>query len=125
MSRDTLVFVLFLAALAVGIVHCLLWIAVGEVTVRKLRKNPETRRALGLEFMSGWDIANVSLALCRPRWIARSLAASPISWLCADQELLLRHTTRLDRVLARCHHASAWVSTLLLTASFAVQYRWV
>ena len=38
----------------------LLYLLFGQITVRKLRKNPETKQSLGIEFVSGWDILNVA-----------------------------------------------------------------
>lgn len=45
----------------------ILYVLFGQVTVRKLRKNTETKDYLGLELSSGWDILNVASAICRPR----------------------------------------------------------
>ncbi|KEQ11537.1 hypothetical protein [Endozoicomonas numazuensis] len=73
----------------------------GQVTVKKLRKNPETKDALGVEYMSGLDTLNVAEALSTPRALNKKLEASPLSMLHADSELLYRHTTLLDRILAR------------------------
>jgi len=50
---------------AAGFVAWILFIIFGQVTVRKLRKNPETKHELGIEFASGWDIFNVASACCR------------------------------------------------------------
>ena len=48
------------------LIACLLYVVFGQVTVRRLRKNPKTKDALGLEFVSGWDIINVAQALAFP-----------------------------------------------------------
>jgi len=45
----------------------ILYVIFGQVTVKKLRKNPKTKDALGLEYVSGWDIINVAQALAIPR----------------------------------------------------------
>jgi len=37
-----------------------LFVLFGQITVRKLRKNPATKNELGVEFLSGWDIINVA-----------------------------------------------------------------
>jgi len=50
----------------------LFYIILGQITVRKLRKNPKTKNELGVEFVSGWDILNVAGALAMPRWINRT-----------------------------------------------------
>lgn len=44
----------------------------GQMTVRKLRKNPKTKDILGLEVISGWDIINVAQAFSLPRrWLLK------------------------------------------------------
>lgn len=77
-----------------------LYVLFGQVTVRKLRKNEETRSNLGLEFASGWDIINVAQALSLPRFITRKLDNSPISLFHANTELLEKHTSKFDKGLA-------------------------
>ena len=61
MKTDILGLILLFLLLA-GI----LFIAFGQITVRKLRNNPETRNALGFDYVSGRDIINVALALSWP-----------------------------------------------------------
>ena len=55
--------VIFAVIFVMGFVACILFVIFGQVTVRKLRKNPETKHELGLEFAGGWDILNVAQAL--------------------------------------------------------------
>jgi len=71
----------------------------GQVTVRKLRKNPETKEAMGMEFVSGLDIINVAEALAIPKGIMRKLKNSPLSCLYADKDILIKHTNLFDRIL--------------------------
>jgi hypothetical protein len=84
-----------------SIVFGVLFVAFGQLTVRKLRKNPATKYALGVEFYSGGDIFNVAGALSRPAWITKRFKASRLCFLAADADVLYQHTTRFDRVLAR------------------------
>ena len=86
-------------AACVGFVAIILFVAFGQITVRKLRKNPETTRELGVEFLSGWDIINVAQALAMPSMIMRKLKDSPLSALYADADILRKHTNRFDRML--------------------------
>jgi len=72
----------------------------GQITVRKLRKNPNTKDALGTEFASGWDIINVAQALAIPKTWAQKLKSSPLSALYADVNLLYKYTSKFDRILA-------------------------
>jgi len=72
----------------------------GQITVRKLRKNPETKQALGIEYISGWDILNVAQALALPKSVAQKIRHSSMG-IEADPDLLYSYTTVFDRVLAR------------------------
>jgi hypothetical protein len=49
------------------------YVIFGQLTVRKLRKNPETKHALGFEYASGTDIANVGKALAMSRKKAQKM----------------------------------------------------
>jgi len=60
-------------------VSMILYIIFGQVTVRKLRKNPKTRCELGIELISGWDIFNVAGALALPKAITRRIKRNAIS----------------------------------------------
>jgi hypothetical protein len=84
----------------------ILFVFFGEKTVRKLRKNPTTRDALGIELISGWDIVNVMSALSLPRTLTRKFRETIFSSLDADAELLFTYTTKFDRVLARVLYIS-------------------
>ncbi len=96
---------LFAIPAAVGFIACILFVIFGQVTVRKLRKTPETKRELGLEFASGWDILNVAQALSIPESLEKKLKNRAFH---ADADLLYKHTTIFDWVLARMFFWS-WV----------------
>ncbi|MCA0901992.1 hypothetical protein [Microbulbifer agarilyticus] len=83
-----------------GFFSCILFVIFGQVTARKLRKNPEVSRHLGMEFMSGWNILNIAQALATPQRAHKMLENSPVSFLHANSELLKKHTNKLDRILA-------------------------
>ena len=68
--------------------------------MRKLRKNPETKHELGVEFVSGWDIFNVAQALTLPKSIAQRISDN-FKGFEANVDLLYKHTTVFDRLLAR------------------------
>ena len=85
----------------IAIIACILFVIFGQATVRKLRKNPETKDVLGMEFVSGWDIFNVAQALALPRKYAQWRKKAPLGMLHANVDLLYKHTTRFDRILAR------------------------
>lgn len=66
-------YVIFGIALASLLFSAFLFVVFGQVTVRKLRKKPETKNALGLSFFSGWDIINVAQTLSLPRFIVKKI----------------------------------------------------
>ncbi len=87
----------------------ILFVIFGQVTVRKLRKNPETKDALGAELYSGYDIWNVAGVFSTPKWLRRRMAASSYYHIfSANHDLLYKHTTKFDRVFARV----VWIFTM-------------
>lgn len=79
----------------------ILFLIFGQVTVRKLRKNPKVKGKLGFEFVSGYDTFNVASALTAPKWFRDKFSKSPLSFLAADYQALYQYTTLFDRILAR------------------------
>lgn len=77
-----------------ALIGAIFYVIFGQVTVRKLRKNPATKDKLGVEFASGWDILNVAQAIALPRFITDKLKQSPLSSMYAHTDVLLAHTTR-------------------------------
>jgi len=100
MSLELILFGIILATMFIVMV---LYVLFGQLTVRKLRKNPETKHELGIEFASGLDILNVAQALTVPRATMRKYKNKQtfLSAFYADADLLYKHTNRFDRVLAR------------------------
>lgn len=123
MSHPSLTLTLGLLALASMIVNLVLFVVFGEVTVRRLRKLPDGPGRLGIEFISGGDIINASLALSRSSWLTRRLEASPAAGWVADTRWLREHTTRLDRALARAHFYTLWLTVTLACMWYAAD-RW-
>jgi len=82
-------------------VAAILYVLFGQVTVRKLRKNPETKTELGMEFVSGWDIINVAQALAIPKFLMHKFKNTSLSLLYADVDLLHKHTNAFDRLLGK------------------------
>lgn len=76
-----------------------LYVAFGQITVRKLRKNPKTKSVLGLEYVSGWDIINVAQAFSLPRSWTRKIENSKFSFMYANATVLFENTTKFDRIL--------------------------
>src|SRR5690606_3072570 len=91
---------------------CILYVLFGQVTVRKLRKNPKTKEALGFEYVSGWDIINAAQALALPKFWMRKLEKTTLSTLYAKSEILFANTTRFDRVLGAAFYWLLMVSGL-------------
>jgi hypothetical protein len=101
----------------ISIIACILFVIFGQITVRKLRKNPKTKDALGIQFVSGWDIFNVAEALGLPKSFALRRKKLAFGMLRADADLLYKHTNKLDRILARVFlvpFAFAGISGVLL-----------
>lgn len=97
-----------------GLIACILYILFGQITVRKLRKNPETKDSLGLEYVSGWDIINVAQALAFPRSWSKKLESGRLSFLYADVAVIQSHTTKFDRFLGALFYWLLMVSGLSL-----------
>jgi len=91
---------IFFALILVGsILSGILYVTFGQITVRKLRKNPKTKDQLGVEFASGWDILNVAQAFAFPRSWSRKLEKSPLSSMHANTQVLVDNTSKFDRCL--------------------------
>lgn len=80
-------------------ISCILYVVFGQITVRKLRKNPKTKDALGVEFASGWDIINVAQAFSLPRSWTKKIEDSKYSFMYANATVLYENTTRFDHIL--------------------------
>lgn len=98
---------------AAAFIGMIFFVIFGQVTVRKLRKNPKTKDELGAEFASGWDITNVAGALSTPKFIVERMKKSRLYFLCANHDLLYKHTNKFDRVLARIFF---WLWTISASA---------
>lgn len=85
---------------AVIFLSLFLYVLFGQITVRKLRKNPKTKSELGLEFACGWDILNVAQALAMPKKIQKVLEKGQLAFLSANSEIISQHTNRFDKALA-------------------------
>jgi len=103
---------LFAICLLVLFISLTLFVIFGQITVRRLRKNPATKNELGLELMSGWDILNVAGALALPRWLNRKLRNTPLSSMYANADVLDKHTNLFDRALATVFYV-LWVGSIV------------
>ena len=113
MEPDTIFFVIILLAM---IVDLFLFIFFGQKTVRKLRNNPAIKDSLGIEFISGWDIIHVANALALPEWLNRKVRQSRLSAFFANAEVLKKHVTKFDVVIAKLFWGLwiAWTSALVI-----------
>ena len=91
---------LLATACGIGFISVILFLLFGQITVRKLRKNPATKHELGTELVSGWDIVNAAQALAVPESIIRKFKNSALSPLYANADVLFKHTNKLDKLLA-------------------------
>jgi len=100
--------------IAINFFIMILFIVFGQITVRKLRKNPATKDELGIEFVSGWDIINVAQALSMPSSIMRKFKNTKLAFLHANVDLLIQHTNKFDRILARLFYWLLMTSGLFM-----------
>lgn len=116
MDIEKTLFVIFLVGCLLSAV---LYVVFGQVTVRKLRKNPNTKELLGMEFISGWDIINVAKAFSLPRNWMLKVEKSKFAFMNANSSTLFENTSIFDRVLGCIFY---WTLTLsgLLGAFFAL-----
>ncbi|WP_036249191.1 hypothetical protein [Methylobacter sp. BBA5.1] len=101
----------------------ILYVLFGQLTVRKLRKIPNMKGRLGVEFVSGYDILNVASALSAPKWFRERASRSTLSFLAADYQALYQNTTLFDRIFARVFWGSFLASnlyTLLLVILYKI-----
>lgn len=90
----------FFALILVGLIFSgILYVVFGQVTVRKLRKNPKTKGALGIALASGWDIINVAQVFASPKSWVKKVENSRFSFLYPNATALYENTTKFDRVL--------------------------
>lgn len=110
MSNSTLIFIFLVLGLLLTMI---LFVLFGQITVRKLRKNSETKQELGMEFVSGWDILNVAQSLALPISLVRKFRTTPLSFMSSDPDLLIQHTSKFDRILA-CAFFWTYITTGIL-----------
>lgn len=106
MSIEGILFACSMGGMLIGLIF---YVIFGQVTVKKLRKNPDTKDALGVEFASGWDIYNAAQALSLPKALTRRLESSSLSAMYARSECLRKKTSTLDRLLAFVFY---WIFTI-------------
>lgn len=106
--------ILFNCSMGGMLTGLILYVIFGQVTVRKLRKNLNAKEALGIEFVSGWDIYNAAQSLSLPRSLTRRLERGPLSGMHAKFECLRENTTVFDRVLAFLFYWIFTISGLIL-----------
>ena len=119
---------IILALIGLTVIVGMLYVALGQITVRKLRKNPATKGRLGLEFTSGWDILNVAQALSLPKAITDRFKESTLSGMFADTDLLREHTSRFDQALAAIFfwlYTFTGVSLILVTLYYFIFIEWL
>ena len=111
MNIENTLFSCSMGGILIGLV---LYVIFGQITVRRLRKNLNTKNALGIELVSGWDIYNVAQALSLPRSLTRKLEGSPLSAMHVKSECLRENTTAFDKVLAFLFYWLFTMSGLIL-----------
>ncbi len=105
--------VIFAWILFCAFLTMVLFILFGQITVRKLRKNPKTKEDLGIEFASGWDIINVAQALALPSSWLKRIENSPLAFMEANSRVIRENTNKFDHILGAIFY---W---LLMTTGLA------
>jgi len=104
----------FALSLSGIIISSILYVIFGQVTVRKLRKMPETKHALGIEFsISGSDIFKVAQALSLPKSVSQRIRKNPTTGaLHPDPDILYQYTSSSERIFARVFYWLSMISVL-------------
>ena len=99
---SNLSFILFTFVIVGLLASGFLFVLFSQVTVRRLRKQQETKDVLGVEFASGANTVNVAIALSLPRPIYNKLFRRKTQFFAnADAETIYAYTTNMDRIIAR------------------------
>ena len=117
MSHDDATTLLLGLAILGSIITGIFFVIFGEVTVRRLRKDPETKNCLGMEFVSGGNIVSVAQTLAWPRSLTRG---SGTFGLMPNAELMYSHTTKLDRFLGRLFYWTMIATVALIFVCMVV-----
>lgn len=105
---------------SVGFFHLFFYVLFDQTTLRRLRKNPETKSHLGVEFASGWDTFNIAQALSLPKFITRKPTKSPMVNFYANRDALDKNTNVFDKCLVLTFYWLFVVSIFLLFISGVV-----
>ena len=115
-------YILFTIIIIGLIISGILFVLFGEVTVRRLRKNQQTKDVLGVEFVSGADTVNVAIALSLPLSLYNRLfRRKNLYFTNADAVKIYAFTNRFDRFMARLFFWS-YLTTVLAIISTVVLY---
>ncbi len=76
-----------------------------------------------MEFASGWDIFNVAQALTLPKVVAQRIRRNSMG-IEADPDVLYKHTTVFDRVLARVFYTLFFVSVFAMFILMVLDWIW-
>lgn len=90
------------------------------VTVRPLRRHPETRGCLGFHILPGSDALNVAEALSWPRWVTRKLDAAPVR-ACSRMPKACIDTRLRESACARICYGAQLLSVAILMLGAAIE----
>lgn len=119
MATENILFALILVGC---ILSGILYVAFGQITVRKLRKNPKTKDLLGVEYASGWDIINVAQAFAFPRSWTKKVENSKFSFMYANATALYENTTKSDQILGCIFYWLLTISGLSIILLVSLNY---
>lgn len=116
-TAQAFIVALALLTLTAGSFWGLSMLGFGWLTVRRLRRNPQTRQCLGFPLYPGWQLMSAAAALSVPRRVARRRDRGRFALFRAQSDTLYAHTSTRDRLLARCCYWSHLLFCLLILLS--------
>ncbi len=113
--REIIVWTIFLSLMFTPI----LFFIINIKTVRRLRKNPITKDAMGFYLFWGWYALNLSVALfASKKWMTKRRSYSD-GYLFANPDLMRQYTTPFEKVICKLFVILGLFSVLgLLISSF-------
>ncbi len=83
------------------IMTCILFIVINLKTVRRLKKNPITKDAMGFHLIWGWYAPNISLALFVSKKQMTKRKECSHGFMFADPDLMRQYTTPFEKVICK------------------------
>ncbi|WP_281561172.1 hypothetical protein [Thalassomonas sp. RHCl1] len=73
-----------------------------------------------MELVSGWDIINVAQSIALPSYLIRKFRKTQMSFFYSDADLIIQHTSKFDRILARVFYWTFAITGILILVWLAL-----